>query len=86
MDRPERSKGHWVMENVCNSHEYPEKMHRSCGAFICLNCGHHDKLARCFCGWALDGGNGRRQLEDMGETIDEPGYEYDVGQSYKANY
>ena len=60
-----------VTENVCDSHEYPERMHSSCGAFVCLSCGHHDRLVRCFCGWALDGGNGRSQLIDMGETIDE---------------
>ena len=60
-----------VTENVCDSHEYPERMHSSCGAFVCLNCGYHDRLVRCFCGWAIDGGNGRSQLIDMGETIDE---------------
>ena len=43
-----------------------------CGVFVCMNetCNHHEGLARCFCGWAVDGGDGRRQLEEMGETID----------------
>jgi hypothetical protein len=70
-----------VMETLCDvtgkGHEYPEKVHVKCGALVCYSCGHHDRIARCFCGWAIDGGNGRRQLEEMGETIDEPGYEYD---------
>jgi hypothetical protein len=37
---------------------------------VCSKCGNHVGLARCFCGWAADGGDGRRQLEEMGETID----------------
>jgi hypothetical protein len=43
---------------------------RSCGADVCEKCGDHKGLALCFCGWAADGGNGREQLEEMGETID----------------
>jgi hypothetical protein len=27
-------------------------------------------LARCYCGWSANGGNGRAELEEMGETID----------------
>lgn len=41
-----------------------------CGAAVCDCCGAHHRLARCFCGWSKDGGNGRKQLEEMGETID----------------
>jgi len=45
---------------------------RSCGAWICLECGDHLGLARCFCGWSeTSPGNGRRELVEMGETIDE---------------
>lgn len=44
----------------------------SCGADICVTCGQHKGLARCFCGWAVSGqGNGRRELEEMGEQIDD---------------
>lgn len=53
-----------------------EEMERStyCGAWVCPECGNHEGLVRCYCGWAADGGDGRRQLEEMGETIDpEPG-------------
>jgi len=42
----------------------------NCGASICDSCGDHFRLARCYCGWSKDGGNGRKQLEEMGETID----------------
>lgn len=40
-----------------------------CGAYVCEreNCGRHKNLARCYCGWPH--GRGRRELEDLGETI-----------------
>ena len=41
-----------------------------CGAFVCCRCGDHYGLVRCYCGWAASGGNGRAELEEMGETID----------------
>jgi hypothetical protein len=43
---------------------------RGCGAYVCNGCEAHDGLARCFCGWSLTSGNGRAELEEMGETID----------------
>lgn len=43
----------------------------SCGAYVCGECGHHVKLVRCFCGWSASGGNGRQELIEMGENIDE---------------
>jgi len=46
---------------------------RHCGAKVCLDCGDHKGLARCFCGWASSGGDGYQELLDMGETI-EPDY------------
>lgn len=47
----------------------------SCGAHVCEVCGRHQGLVRCYCGWAVSGGDGRQELEEMGETIDpEPGY------------
>jgi hypothetical protein len=42
-----------------------------CGCNVCVHCGYHEGLARCFCGWAIDGGNGRTQLEELGEQIDD---------------
>jgi hypothetical protein len=53
----------------------------SCGAWIC-SCDAHftyngkDKepgrmLARCYCGWAANGGNGKQQLAAMGENVED---------------
>ena len=41
-----------------------------CGAWVCSSCDHHDGLTRCYCGWSESGGDGRRELEEMGEVID----------------
>ncbi len=43
---------------------------RSCAGFVCDR-GHHIGMARCWCGWAASGGDGRRELIDLGETIDD---------------
>lgn len=43
---------------------------RGCGAFVCSSCGAHKGLCRCYCGWAESGGNGYKELEDEGETIE----------------
>jgi hypothetical protein len=45
-----------------------------CGTYVCNDCDHHQSsqatsLARCYCGWAIDGGNGYNQLIEMGENI-----------------
>ena len=55
------------------------EFNRQCGAYVCINCDTHIGLARCFCGWSRDGSDGRKQLEDMGETIDP---EPDAGSDY----
>jgi|TARA_Y100000296_G_scaffold33370_1_gene38639 hypothetical protein len=52
-------------------HDYGDKMDRYCGAYVCFKCDDHKDLIRCFCGWAADGGNGYRQLAEMGEQIDD---------------
>lgn len=43
----------------------------SCGAKVCVVCSDHEGLDRCFCGWARDGGDGKQQLIELGETIEE---------------
>jgi len=43
----------------------------SCGAYVCAKCGAHVGLVRCFCGWAASGGDGRQELIERGENIDE---------------
>jgi len=45
-----------------------------CGVFVCNDCDAHIGLARCFCGWALSGSNGRHELEDFGEVIEQDEY------------
>jgi len=60
---------------------------RHCGADVCVQCGWHVGLCRCFCGWAADGGDGRAQLVELGETLEpdeEPrpfAYEYTVSRA-----
>lgn len=44
---------------------------RHCGAWVCDTCDNHIGLARCYCGWSQSGGDGRRELEDLGENIEE---------------
>ena len=42
-----------------------------CGAWVCGHCAAHAGLARCYCGWSAGGGDGRAELIEAGETIDE---------------
>ncbi len=44
-----------------------------CGVMVCENenCGYHKGLARCYCGWSEGGGDGRQELVEAGETIEE---------------
>lgn len=43
----------------------------TCGVRICTNCNEHEGLARCFCGWSASGGDGYRELIEMGENIED---------------
>lgn len=52
-------------------HEHVFEFSRHCGAYVCLDCDEHKGLERCFCGWSRSGGDGRRELIEMGERIDE---------------
>ena len=42
-----------------------------CGALVCNGCDYHNGLARCYCGWSESGGDGRAELVEMGENLDE---------------
>lgn len=53
---------------MCN-HMY--SFSRYCGVNVCVLCNDHKDLARCYCGWSASGGDGRRELIEMGENIDE---------------
>ena len=44
-------------------------MERYCGAWV-NGAGDHLGMARCYCGWSASGGDGRRELREMGETIE----------------
>jgi hypothetical protein len=50
------------------------EFNRYCGADVCPACDNHKGFARCFCGWAESGGDGRAELEEMGETIEPEDY------------
>lgn len=63
-----RRDGESCPKQGCRGHIWFESY---CGAYVCDICSHHDKLSRCYCGWAADGGNGRQQLEDMGENLED---------------
>lgn len=67
-----------VIDHDFHDHAYELKydgitrqMDRSCGAYVCLDCGDHENLARCYCGWAKDGGDGVAQLRAMGENVED---------------
>lgn len=53
---------------VCHAGAY---MDRKCGVFVCSSCEQHEGLARCFCGWSASGGDGYRELAEMGENLEE---------------
>lgn len=44
-----------------------------CGAYVCLKCGDHKSLCRCYCGWAASGGDGYQELLECGETVEPEG-------------
>lgn len=54
-------------------HKHQFEFRNYCGARVCVTCGDHEGLARCYCGWAASGGDGYRELLEWGETI-EPDY------------
>jgi len=52
------------------SHKY--QFSKYCGVEVCVKCNYHRGLVRCFCGYSLTSpGSGRRELEEMGEVIED---------------
>lgn len=51
------------------THVHVYAFNRYCGAHVC-DCGDHRGFDRCFCGWSRYGRDGRRELIEMGETLD----------------
>jgi len=41
-----------------------------CGVKVCDGRDVHEGLIRCYCGWSTTGGNGYRELLEMGEIIE----------------
>ena len=54
---------------MAHTHDYT--FDAFCCARVCAVCDDHMGLAHCYCGWARSGGDGRRELIEMGETIGE---------------
>jgi hypothetical protein len=52
-------------------HEHIYHLCESCGVGVCVECEDHKGLARCYCGWSADGGDGYAQLVEMGEPIED---------------
>ena len=52
----------------CN-HQYEFRPY--CGVDVCIECDHHLGMVRCYCGWAESGRNGRDELKEMGEIVEE---------------
>ena len=59
-----------MREKPCDKCGGTAYLSRYCGAYVCSSCDNHVGLARCYCGWSADGGDGRAQLVEAGETID----------------
>lgn len=60
------------MSKTCKECGGQMDLSKTCGAYVCHECGDHEGLERCFCGFSrTDPGRGREELEEMGETIDE---------------
>ena len=51
-------------------HEHEYEFDMGCGAKVCYDCGDHEGLGRCYCGWAESGGDGYQELIDVGEQIE----------------
>jgi hypothetical protein len=52
----------------CRNCKGDYEFNRHCGAYVCDLCGDHKGLARCYCGWASSGGDGYRELSEMGDV------------------
>ena len=59
----------WSQTSKSCNHEYDYMKY--CGSRVCIHCGDHPGLERCYCGWSKTSpGRGRQELEEMGEQIE----------------
>jgi len=57
------------------THKHVYRFSRYCGVGVCIDCGEHQGLERCYCGWSKTApGRGREELIEMGETIEPEDY------------
>ena len=52
-------------------HKHSYYFDRTCGVGVCYECRDHKGLVRCYCGWSASGGDGRRELIEAGENVEE---------------
>jgi len=57
-------------DSTTRPHTHAYESGGDCGVRVCLDCGDHEGLVRCFCGWAASGADGYQELLDLGETIE----------------
>ena len=60
----------WEVPPPCDQCGGEMSRDNTCGVAVCDSCGNHKGLARCYCGWSASGGDGYRELQEMGEQID----------------
>ena len=69
------------MEEYMSIHKHEWEWSDGCATSVCMECSAHARvdretneiiqtLARCFCGWAADGGDAREQLLELGENLE----------------
>lgn len=51
------------------AHHYTYR--RECVAYVCIDCGYHDQLIRCQCGWVLSDEDSRVALEEYDDILNE---------------
>lgn len=60
-------RGEYYKPCTCGQRAY---WNDSCASYLCSDCGAHADLERCWCGWSRSGGDGRRELIEMGENLE----------------
>ena len=61
----------WTAPPPCDKCGGEMSRDNGCGVLVCDQCDNHKGLARCYCGWSANGGNGLRELQEMGENCDD---------------
>ena len=59
------------MTKKCSKSKGDAYFRAYCGAWVCDDCGHHQGLEKCYCGWGFTG----NVQAEFDEPIDEEAYE-----------